>query len=461
MIRRWPLSHPLRVGIAIARDRLVAVIPGDAPANPWVRPLTPPGDPDLSWPDLAAALGELRAAATSGQGAASGDAFRGELYVALLPPLGELRRVELPGLRLAEARQVLRREPSRYLARAADSAPVELEVEGEGWRESSPFTLLAASRVIVEGIHAAAQQTGWRLAGIVAAEGAWGAAASLLPAKDIAEHALVICLDDRVELVRVASGRVLTVRRFPVDANVVTSQVRRILRGADGSPRASVAVVGDSLLAEELRLTLDTPAGSTQRDAGPGSWPDSPALLAARFATRASGPSLLPESERAILAHDARRANVVRFAAAAAFLVAAAGVQLWGFSREHDAIVAERAHLRDRVTRALAVRDSLGEVANRLATIRAASVSSPRWAPLLVALSERLPDDAFLLSLRADRDSLRLEGEAARAEGVFDALRKVHGFSALRPDGPIRQEIAEDGSTSERFTLSAPMVREP
>lgn len=454
MTRRWIPGRTTHVGIALSADRLIAVLPGDSPATPWTRPLTPTGDPAVTWPDLAEALGALHEAV---DGTKSGRA----LHVALLPPLGELRRVELPGLSLAEARQVLRREPSRYLARAADSAPVELEVEGEGWRQSSPFTLLAASRAIVEGIHAAAQQTGWRLAGTVAAEGAWGAAASLLPAKDDAERALLICLEDRVELVRVSGGHVLTVRRFPVDANVVTSQVRPLLRGADDSSRASVAVVGDSPLAEELRLTLDTPGTSTQRDAGPGAWHDSPALLAARFSTRASGPVLLPESERALLAHDARRANVVRFAAAAAFLAAAAGVELWGLSREHDAIVAERARLREPVTRALAVRDSLGEVGSRLATIRAASASSPRWAPLLVALSERLPDDAFLVSLRADRDSLRLEGEAARAEGVFDALRGVRGFSALRPDGPIRQEIAEDGSTSERFTLSAPVVREP
>lgn len=454
MTRRLVPGRTTHVGIALSADRLVAVLPGDSPASPWTRPLTPTGDPAVTWPDLAEALGALRLAV-------GGTRPGGALHVALLPPLGELRRVELPGLSIVEARQVLRREPSRYLARAADSAPMELEVEGEGWRQSSPFTLLAASRAIVDGIHAAAQQAGWRLAGIVAAEGAWGAAASLLPAKDDADRALLVCLDDRVELVRVEDGHVLTVRRLPVAANNAASLVQSLVRGADGSPPASVVVVGESPLAEELCLTLATPGTSTQRDAGPGTWHDSPALLAARFATRASGPSLLPDSERALLAHNARRANVVRFAAAAALLVAAAGIQLWGLSREHDAIVAERARLREPVTRALAVRDSLGQVANRLATIRSASASSPRWAPLLVALSTRLPDDAFLLSLRADRDSLRLEGEAARAEGVFDALRGLQGFTALRPDGPIRQEIADDGSTSERFTLSARVVREP
>ena len=461
MIGHWPWSPVPRVGIALDRDRLVAVIRGDAPAEPWIRPLIPPGDPDTTWPDLAEALGGLRAAVAA-HGARSGDGFRGELCVALLPPVGEYRRVELPGLSVAEARQVLLREPSRYLARPAEAAPLELDVEGAGWRQHSPFTLFAAPAAIVEGVHAAARASGWRLAGIVPAEGAWGAAvATLLPAKDLAGRALVVCLDDRVELVRVENGRAPAVRRFPAGTPAVASLVQSALRGAEDFARAGVAVVGDSPLAEELRLTVAGSAESTKAGAGRATWHRSPALLAARFAPRAIGPRLLPESERAVLRRTAQRANLVRFAAAAALLIAAAVLQLWGLSREHDAIIAERARLREPVTRALAVRDSLGQVAHRLATIRSASTSAPRWAPLLVALSVRLPDDAFLLSLRADGDSLRLEGEAARAEGVFDALRKVQGLAALRPDGPIRQEIAEDGSTSERFTVSARLVREP
>ena len=120
MTRRWIPGRTTHVGIALSADRLIAVLPGDSPATPWTRPLTPTGDPAVTWPDLAEALGALHEAV---DGTKSGRA----LHVALLPPLGELRRVELPGLSLAEARQVLRREPSRYLARAADSAPVELE----------------------------------------------------------------------------------------------------------------------------------------------------------------------------------------------------------------------------------------------------------------------------------------------------------------------------------------------
>ena len=463
MIRRPLFPRTLRVGIAIDRDRVIAAIPGDDPVTPWGRPLTPPGDADATCPDLAAALGELRARCVARrEGVARDELFRGELSVALLSPLGELRRVELPGLSLAEARQVLRREPSRYLARSADSATLELEAEGEGWRRSSPFTVFAASRTLVAGIHAAAQASGWRMAGIVPAEDAWVAAASaLLPAKDGDEHALVLCRDDRVDVVRARNGRTLGVRRFPAAAPGVMSLVLSALAHAGGGPRTSVAVVGDSPLADELRLMLAAPRGGAPAAVAPNAWCYSPALLAARFAMRAPGPRLLPEGERAVLAHRTRRANVFRFTSAAALLVATALVQLWGLSRERGAIAAERARLHEPVTRALAVRDSLGQASDRLATIRSASTTAPRWAPLLVALSARLPDDAFLLSLRADRGSLRLEGEAARAEAVFDALRGMHGIAALRPGGPIRQQIAEDGSTSERFTISARVVREP
>jgi hypothetical protein len=237
--------------------------------------------------------------------------------------------------------------------------------------------------------------------------------------------------------------------------------VQSTLSGTAEPVPTAIAVVGDSPLADELRLTLEDGAHWARLDGGTTASSRSPALLAARFAARANGPWLLPESERAVLARDARRANAVRFAAAAALLIGAAVLQLAGLAREHGAITAERARLRWSVTRALAVRDSLGQVGSRLTAIRSASMTAPRWAPLLVSLSARLPDDAFLLSLRADGDSLRVEGEGARAAGVFDALRGVNGLSGLRPDGPIRQEIAEDGSTSERFTLSARVTREP
>ena len=452
----WHPSRLVRVGIAVARDRIVSVIPGSAPASRWVHPLTPPEAGQALPSDLAAALGDLRAAIT----AARGGAFRGALHVALLPPLAHVRRLELPGLKLAESRQVLRREPSRYLPVSAESAPLDLEIEGEGWRQASSFTLFAASHALVEGIHDAAGESGWRVAEIVPAEAAWAAAAtSLLPGADDTGRVLVICLDDRVEVVRVRRDRILAIRRLPLDASAVVSLLQSLPVRANAATRTDVAVIGDSTIAGELRAALEGARRSHPIDTRLTASPGAVELLAATFAVRAAGPALLPEHERAAIARRATRATVVRFAAATALVVAAAGVQRWGIAREQGEIAAQRAALQEPVTRALAVRDSIARVTERLETMHRAATTAPHWASVIAGLSSGLPDDAYLLSLRVDNDSLRLEGSAGRAEGVFDALRLLPGMSALRPEGAIRQEIAADGSTSERFALSVRVVR--
>lgn len=457
MTRRWPLRRTTRVGIALAADRLVAVLPGDAPTAPWTRPLTPTGDPAVTWPDLADALGRLRE--TIG-----GAPFRGVLHVALLPPLAQLRRVELPGLSSSEARQVLRREPSRYLPLADDASAVELEIEGEGWRRASPFTLFAAPRALIDGIHAAAEATGWRVAEIVPAESAWAAGASTLLARaNGGGRALVVCFDDRVEVVRVKDDRVATIRRVPVETPDLPSLALALAGNGDGegSRRTGVAVIGDSPAAEELRAALGTPAVAPRAAKGDGALQLSPALLAARFAPRADGPALLPEAARLTVEHRGARATKLRFAAAAALLLAAAGLQLAGTGRERARIAAERDRLREPVARAMATRDSLEQVAGQLALLRSTAASAPRWSALIASLSSELPDDAYLISLRADNDTLHLEGSAARASGVFDALARVRGVRMVRPEGPIRQEVSADGVASEHFTVSAPLGRQP
>lgn len=418
----WPLARATRVGIALGRDQLLAVLPGDAPSAPWIRPLSPFGDPDGEWPALARTLGDLRAAVSAAS------PFRSALHVALLPPLAHLRRVELPGLRVSEARSVLAREPSRYLPLPADAPPLALEIEGEGWRQSSPFTLFAVPRALIDAIDAAARQSGWRVAEIVAAESAWAASASsLLPGAAGMDRVLAVRLDDRVDIVRARRGRIVSMRRFPP--------------GAPG--------VGPLLLSLPRGAIVD--AGSQR----------SPAALAAAFAPRAAGPALLPDEDRIAMQHRAKRASIVRFAAAAALVVAAAGLQLWGASLEEARIAAERARLREQVSRALATRDSLTQAVNRLTVLRAAARSAPRWSSLIASLSAALPDDAFLVSLSVGSDTLHLEGSAARAAGVFDALGSVRGVRTVRPEGPIRQEMMEDGTATEHFTLSAQLEKRP
>ena len=440
------MTRDIHVGVALAAGRLVAV-PDDGAA--WTRALTP--TEDGAPPDLADALTELRDVLGAGARAAR------RLHVALLPPLAQLRRIDLPGLRADEVRRVLRREPSRHLPIEA-ALPLALAVEGTGWRGSSPFTVLAAPRALVEGIDAAARRSGWRVAEIVSAESAWAAAAaSLLPRERGTGAAIVACLEDRVEVLRVRGGRAIALRRLPAPVPEAGTLVARALLGEGETAPPPTAVIGEGALAAELRASLSAPPRAPDDDL-----PDeSPAVLAARFAPRAAGPALLAEEEHEARAAGARRRAVVRLAAAGAMLVATAVVQLWGVSRDRASVAGERARLRGPVARALATRDSLALATERLAMLRATSAATPRWSALLAALAIELPEDAYVVSLGAAGDTLRLEGAATRAAPVFDALARLPGVTAIHPERAIRQEVDEDGETTEHFVLAARLRRAP
>ena len=415
MTSRLRVLPSLHLGVALAADRLVAVLPGSESGDPWRRALSPSPDPSMAPPDLATAFAELREALRE---ASHGRTRQAVLHVALLPPLVHWRRITMPGLRTDEARQVLRREPSRYLPIAADPAPLVIELEGTGWRERSPFTMVAASRALIEGICAAAQESGWEIAELVSAHAAWAASARL--SRRVGrntERTLLIAHHDRIDVVTTRGGCATEVRRLPAG----------------------------------LRATIpDSPAAVQAPDA-----------LAARFAFRAGGPALVPEGVRAITARRTRIAAITRLAAAAALLFAAGMIELWGSSRERSTIMAERARLHASVAEALATREAAAQATTRLAAVRSASESAPRWSALIASLAETLPDDAFLIALGASGDSLRLEGIAPRAAPVFDAVARIAGVRSLHPDGPIRQERSITGATSERFTLAASMGGRP
>ena len=406
---------PLHVGVALAADRLVAALPGNVAGDPWVRSLTPSPDPGAASSDLGTALAELRDAVRD---ASHGRSRRALLHVALLPPLAHWRRITMPGLRLDEARQVLRREPSRYLPIAADPEPLVIELEGTGWRERSPFTMLAAPRTLIDGIYAAAQASGWEIAEIVSAYAAWAASASASRRTwRRSDRTLLIALGDRIDVVTSRGGYATGVRRLP-------AALRATLRG---SPQVAPA----------------------------------PDALAACFAPRAGGPALLPDPVRAAMQRRARVTAITRLAAAAALLIAAGMLELWGSARERSMIAGERARLRTSVAEALATREAVAQATERVATVRSAAQSAPHWSALIASLAETLPDDAFLIALVGSGDSLRLEGMASRAAPVFDAVARIGGVRSLRPAGPIRQERSTAGATNERFTLTASMGGKP
>lgn len=455
-------GRALHVGVALDDRRVVAVLPGDAGTTVFERALSPGLDGEAVWPDLAAALAALRESCLDALGTVKESSARpwneAFLHIALMSPLAHLRRVELPGLDAAEAYRVCGREPWRYLPVPDDGPTVNLAIEGTGWRQASPFTLLAARETLVEEIGAAAREGGWAVAEIVPAQAAWAAGASaFLPDAAGGAGTLVVALATHVEILGVSDRRVVRIRRLPASASDVAAMVVSVLEGVSSRP---VAVLGASSFADALRdriarsdLIVQAPGGETSRE--------QPAELAARFVRGAAGPALLPAAEQRQRLQRIRRGSVARFAAAVALLLAGGAVSALGVEREAAAVAAERARIRPAVAVARALRDSVAIAERRLATLRRAEAGAPRWSALIASLSTVLPEDAFLVSLRADADSVRIEGSAAEAATVFDAVRQVHSLGSASPAGPIRQEVQPDGAVRERFALAAPLQKAP
>ena len=96
----------------------------------------------------------------------------------------------------------------------------------------------------------------------------------------------------------------------------------------------------------------------------------------------------------------------------------------------------------------------------RLAAVAAAERAAPHWAPVLAELSAIVPDDAFFTAFRTRGDSLVVDGMAARAARVFDAIRSNGRLlTNVRAPAPVRAEAPEGGEPLERFSIAGTLKR--
>jgi Tfp pilus assembly protein PilN len=142
------------------------------------------------------------------------------------------------------------------------------------------------------------------------------------------------------------------------------------------------------------------------------------------------------------------------FGVAAACVVAAGGIYRWGLSRHLDIIAERRSALRSRLSAAVAARETLDQVTRSVNAIQSLERRSPRWSATVARIAVALPRDASLIALRADGDSVSLEGLAGNAAAVFAALRSVPGVVDVRSTAPIRQEFTVGQNSIEHWTLA-------
>jgi Tfp pilus assembly protein PilN len=152
---------------------------------------------------------------------------------------------------------------------------------------------------------------------------------------------------------------------------------------------------------------------------------------------------------------DARRVAWSMAGAAAALLLLSAGIELWGVKRQLAAVRAERARLRPEIASSLVGRSTVDATYRELSALNAIERAAPHWSSVIVTLSESVPEDAFLTTIRARDDSLIIDGMAPHAKKVFDAMQSTSGLLDVKANAPVRRETQDDGVSLEHFAIAA------
>ena len=213
-------NRRIRTGIAISMTEVCAadVRLSNSSGSAWRAPLEPPDSNGGGWPSLAKALRDLAdELGTSG----------GRLVVALMPPLTEVRRLQLPPLKREQVLQVLSRNAGRYFVTAREPQVVGTSFARRPSRSGpSPVLGAAASARLVNAIIAAAREAGWTVEGVVPAEVGWSSAAtSIWPSFSKGSAHVLVHHADRTDLLTLDGGELASVRRFragAIDTDLIT-----------------------------------------------------------------------------------------------------------------------------------------------------------------------------------------------------------------------------------------------
>ena len=439
----------IRTGVAISANEICAadIRLRNSASRSWRAAIDAPPSDGASWPSLTSALSDL--ARTLGDS-------DGTLSISLMPPLTEVRRLELPPLTDEDLQRLLSRNASRYFVNAR--TPQIVGASGAKRRargKPSPVVAATASARLVAMIRVAAEQAGWAVESVSPAESAWAAGAlALWPSFSRQNAYALIAHDDRTDLLQIEDGRLIGVRRFrggSADASMIAEAVGPTARiGVAGSTGARRTI---SAALAALNVTVSTPSGEWSAAA------DDADVMAAQFAGTDVGPTLRTESAVAADRASARKTTWIIAGAAAAMFVVAGLIQLWGVHHQLAQVRAERERIRPQLSSTLVGRTTVDATYGHLASLVASERAAPRWSSVIASLSESVPEEAHLTAIRARSDSLIVDGLAEHAARVFDALEKTHGLIDVRAASPVRRELQDGGSTLDHFVIGARVAK--
>lgn len=446
------MGKRIRTGVALSLTELCAadVRLGEGTAA-WRVPLDPPAPNGGGWPSLTAALRQL---------ADKVGAVDGKLAVALMPPLTEVRQLDLPPLKREQVIQLLSRNASRYFVTAREPQVVGTSERRKSRNSPGPVLGAAASARLVNAIASAAKDAGWILEGVVPAEAAWSAAAiAMWPtlAKNVA-HVLVHH-EDRTDLLRVEGGALAGVRRFragSLDAQLITTALQDS-RSNGTAPR--VGTLGAPSPRQELIRALSRESAAINSPAPEWTAAASdPMIAAATFANSDDGLALRTGDSAELRERAGKRLSLAIFAAAAVLMVGAASLELWGVKRELAAVKAERASIRPHLETRLTGRTTFEASNRKLSALFAAHREAPYLSGVIASVTDALPQGAYLLSFRARHDTLVVDGLATSSAAAFAGLESVPELANVKSIGGVQRQLQDDGTALEHFTVQARML---
>jgi hypothetical protein len=400
------------IGLAVGQTQLVAAprAVGSTPAMAWCRTLSGPVTDSPEWSEeIASALTEMRETLKSPTA---------RLAVSLLPPLVQVRVLSFPRLRLPEIRRVVARDVAKYFPGVREPQVVAVAPVTGGRRGPVAVLAAAAPAWILERLSEAVRAAGCSIASFEPAHSGWA-----LWAQSQGCELIAVIEAGSAELIRAERGRLINVRRTPATPARIESTLEEMGGGAK-------SVFSESQLAE-------------------------PAAIAAGSAGRSMELELVPDHEAAARGARFRRASGRLWIAAAAGIILTLGLHRAALLRELHVFESARAAQRVAVEAALAAREASMGVETRLDALAVSGAESHSWTAILNQVASGLPEDAYLTALRGTEDSIVIDGVARRAAGVFEGLQTATRLTAVRPAGPIRQEIRDSGPPIERFTASA------
>lgn len=344
--------------------------------------------------------------------------------VAILPPLAQVKRIELPRMSDDDRRLAVQTNVNRYFVDIGGAPLCAVAALRRSVRASSvPFLAAATSASLVDDLIVAFAKEGFVIERIVPAHVAWTV--------DVLAHCRT--LRRGMASIGVCGGCEDTVLELAAGSLVMTRRLRR--SEMDGRLSRFDRRSGSALIGADAN--------------GP-----SAAVLAARGVSATRLLEIVSDSDRRARAHAERRMSRVLIAVACVCLVGAGMSYRWGLARELSGVVARRAALHAIVGRAIAARDSAQQLAADVAALVDLERSAPRWSAVLSRLSMALPEDADVTSFRAAADSVTVEGQAANAAHVFSALRKAPGVRSIGTTGPIRREASMHETLLEGWSLA-------